>query len=118
MTIAGLDARPTHGRWLFGGVAGLLLVASLIGFVLSRRVTSEAGRETVRNLNARIKAWWGMVAVFAIAFAFGKVVTLVLFGFDLLLLPARVHLADPDAALGPPRASPPPSTSSSRCNIG
>lgn len=65
--------------WLFGGVAGLLVVASLIGFVLSRQVKSEAGIETVRNLNARIKAWWGMVAVFAVAFAFGKVVTLVLF---------------------------------------
>ncbi|MGZ8350551.1 MAG: phosphatidate cytidylyltransferase, partial [Allosphingosinicella sp.] len=56
-----------------------LAVASLIGFVLSRQVTSEAGAETVRNLNARIKAWWGMVAVFALAFTFGKIVTLVLF---------------------------------------
>ncbi|MGZ8283751.1 MAG: phosphatidate cytidylyltransferase, partial [Allosphingosinicella sp.] len=64
---------------LFGGVVGLLAVASLIGFVLSRQVTSEAGAETVRNLNARIKAWWGMVAVFALAFTFGKIVTLVLF---------------------------------------
>ena len=67
--------------WLFGGVVGLLVVASLVGWVLSRRATSEAGRDTVRNLNARIKAWWGMVAVFALAFAFGKIVTLVLFGF-------------------------------------
>jgi phosphatidate cytidylyltransferase len=66
--------------WLFGGVAGLLILASLVGFVLSRRVASDSGRETVRNLNARIKAWWGMVAVFAIAFTFGKIVTLVLFG--------------------------------------
>jgi phosphatidate cytidylyltransferase len=65
--------------WLFGGVVALLLAASLIGFVLSRRVTSGAGRETVGNLNARIKAWWGMVAVFALAFTFGKTVTLVLF---------------------------------------
>ena len=66
--------------WLFGGVVALLLVASLIGFVLSRTVKTENGRETVRNLNARIKAWWGMVAVFALAFTFGKTVTLVLFG--------------------------------------
>ncbi|MGZ8337080.1 MAG: phosphatidate cytidylyltransferase, partial [Allosphingosinicella sp.] len=64
---------------LFGGVVGLLAVASLIGFVLSRQVKSEARAETVRNLNARIKAWWGMVAVFALAFTFGKIVTLVLF---------------------------------------
>lgn len=64
---------------LFGGVGGILIVASLIGWVLSYRVTSEKGRDTVRNLNDRIKAWWVMVAIFAAAFAFGKGVTLVLF---------------------------------------
>lgn len=78
--IGGVALEPRM-MWLFGGVAGLLIVASLIGFVLARAVKSEGGRETVRNLNARIKAWWGMVAVFAVAFAFGKAVTLVLFAF-------------------------------------
>jgi phosphatidate cytidylyltransferase len=66
-------------HFLIGGVVGLLLVASLIGWAVSRRVTSEAGRETVANLNARIKAWWVMVAIFAMAFLFGKAVTLLLF---------------------------------------
>jgi phosphatidate cytidylyltransferase len=66
--------------WLFGGVIGLLLVASAVGLILARRVRSESALETVRNLNARIKAWWFMVAVFALAFTFGKTVTLVLFG--------------------------------------
>lgn len=75
--IAGLDPRMI---WLFGGVTALLLVASAIGWLLGRRVTSESGRATVDNLNARIKAWWGMVAVFAIAFTFGRIVTIVLFG--------------------------------------
>jgi phosphatidate cytidylyltransferase len=79
MTVAGFVLDPRMVA-LFGGVAGLLVLASLIGFVLSRRVTSESGRDTVRNLNARIKAWWGMVAIFALAFMFGKLVTLVLFG--------------------------------------
>lgn len=78
--IGGITLEPQM-MWLFGGVAGLLIVASLIGFALARTVTSESGRDTVRNLNARIKAWWGMVAVFAMAFAFGKAVTLVLFAF-------------------------------------
>ena len=59
---------------------GLLVLASLIGFVLGRRVTSEKGRDTVRNLNARIKAWSVMVLVFALAFVVGKALTLVLFG--------------------------------------
>jgi len=66
--------------WLYAGVLGLLVLASLIGFVLGRRVTSEKGRDTVRNLNARIKAWWVMVLVFALAFVVGKALTLVLFG--------------------------------------
>ena len=64
---------------LFTGVTGLLLIASLVGFVLGKRVTSEEGRATVDNLNARIKAWWLMIAIFAVAFAFGKLVTIVLF---------------------------------------
>jgi phosphatidate cytidylyltransferase len=64
---------------LFGGVTGLLVVSSLIGFVLARRVTGESGRATVENLNARIKAWWLMVAMFAVAFALGPIVTIVLF---------------------------------------
>ena len=64
---------------LMGGVLALLLVASLTGFVLSRRVSTDAGRETVANLNARIKAWWAMVAIFAAAFMVGKTMTVVLF---------------------------------------
>jgi phosphatidate cytidylyltransferase len=65
--------------WLYAGVLGLLVAASLVGFVLGRRVTGDKGRETVRNLNARIKAWWVMVLVFALAFVVGKGLTLVLF---------------------------------------
>jgi len=64
---------------LFLGVGALLTLASVVGFVLSRRVRSETGRATVANLNARVKAWWAMVAVFALAFLLGKTVTLVLF---------------------------------------
>ena len=65
--------------YLIGGVVLLLAIASLIGWVIGRRVTSDAARETVRNLNARIKAWWVMVAIFAVAFVFGKAVTILLF---------------------------------------
>lgn len=76
MTFPPLDTM----HYLLGGVVALLTIASLIGWALSRRVTSEAGLETVRNLNARIKAWWVMVAIFAVAFLFGKLVTILLFG--------------------------------------
>ena len=64
---------------LFGGVLGILLLASLIGFVLGKRVKTPEGAATVENLNARIKAWWMMIALFAVAFWFGKTVTIVLF---------------------------------------
>jgi len=103
---------------LFGGVAGLLVIASLIGFVLSRRVRSEAGRDTVRNLNARIRAWWGMVAVFAVAFAFGKVVTLVLFGFVSFYCLREFISLTPTRPSDHRALAPSPSTSSCRCNIG
>lgn len=60
---------------LFGGVLVVLAVASLVGFVLSRKGPNE----TIANLNARIKAWWAMVAVFAVAFLVGKELTIALF---------------------------------------
>ncbi|CAO3435682.1 Phosphatidate cytidylyltransferase (EC 2.7.7.41) [Azospirillum endophyticum] len=65
--------------WLSGAALGLLVVATLIGAVLAYRVRTPAGRDTVRNLNARIRSWWVMVALFAAAMLLGSVVTLVLF---------------------------------------
>jgi phosphatidate cytidylyltransferase len=67
--------------WVFSGVLAVLVVASITGYLLARRVTSEKGRATVENLNARVNAWWVMIAVLAVAFALGKNATLVLFAF-------------------------------------
>jgi len=64
----------------FGGVLGLLVVASLAGAILARTVKSEAGRATVANMNARIRAWWLMAAVFAVSLSTGGVGSVVLFG--------------------------------------
>ena len=41
------------------GVLGLLVLASAIGWTLSRHV-SERHRATVDNIHARIRAWWVM----------------------------------------------------------
>jgi phosphatidate cytidylyltransferase len=71
--------------WLVGGVLAILLLSSLVGGVLSLRVSSEAGRATVKNLNARIRAWWVMVAVFGLALATGLVGSVVLFGLTSFL---------------------------------
>jgi phosphatidate cytidylyltransferase len=53
--------------WLGGGVLVVLLVASVVGAIVARRVTSDSARTTVGNLNDRIRAWWVMCAVFAVA---------------------------------------------------
>jgi phosphatidate cytidylyltransferase len=67
--------------WAFGGVIAVLIVASAIGTLLSRRARSEKSRATIDNLNARVNAWWVMIIVLAIAFALGQTVTIVLFAF-------------------------------------
>ena len=65
--------------WLIGGVIALLILASLVGRVLRLRVTSEGKAAVVDNLNARVRAWWSMVAIFAAAFLIGRNATIVMF---------------------------------------
>ncbi|MGB3462664.1 MAG: phosphatidate cytidylyltransferase [Rhodanobacter lindaniclasticus] len=64
---------------VMGAVLALLLVASLVGWVLSLRARSDSSREVIANLNARIGAWWWMVAILCVCFLLGRVATLVLF---------------------------------------
>lgn len=68
----------TNALWLFAGIVLLLIVASAVGKLLSIR--ADDNNETIANLNARIKAWWIMVALLAVAFSLGDVATLLLFG--------------------------------------
>src|SRR5207244_964375 len=70
---------------LFGGVLGFLALATVIGQVLKRATKSEGGRATVANMNARIGAWWVMVAIFAVAVLTGPLGSVVLFGLLSLL---------------------------------
>ena len=64
---------------LFAGITVVLAAASLVGYLLSRRYATETPNPTIENLNGRIKAWWWMVAVIGLAFAFGKAGVIVLF---------------------------------------
>lgn len=64
--------------WLVGGLVVLLAIASLITFVLKRRSGAEVS-SVVANLDARVKAWWVMVAVFVAALAAGRIGSVVLF---------------------------------------
>ena len=71
---------PTQQKlfWIFGGIVALLALASLIGWALQAR---KGRTEVVANLNARVRAWWGMVAVLAVCFWLGPVANLVVFAF-------------------------------------
>jgi len=65
--------------WLMGGIAALLVVASLVGWILAKRASRRGGSATIDNLNARTRAWWVMVAVLAACFLLGPTATLLLF---------------------------------------
>jgi phosphatidate cytidylyltransferase len=74
-----------HPGWtIFGVVLAVLVIASTIGFVMSRRVRGkepeDPSRRVVQNLNARIKAWWMMIFVLAGALATGPKAVTLLFG--------------------------------------
>ncbi|HTB34450.1 MAG TPA: phosphatidate cytidylyltransferase, partial [bacterium] len=66
--------------WLFAGILGLLLLASLAGWIMHRAAKTPQGRATVDNFNARTRAWWWMVAIFAVASLLGRMVTVAFFG--------------------------------------
>jgi len=65
--------------WLLGGIVALLALASAITFVLQRRA-GGTNPPVLANLAARVRAWWVMVAVFALALATGGLGSVVLFG--------------------------------------
>lgn len=80
--------------WLIGGVGVLLTVASTIGWGLQRRTLSRGGRETVANINARIRAWWVMATLFALSLVTGPIGSILLFSLiSLLALREFVTLA-------------------------
>lgn len=65
--------------WLAGGIVGLLILSSAITFVLKRKAGGKPNA-VVANLDARVKAWWVMVAVFGVALATGVLGSVILFG--------------------------------------
>lgn len=65
--------------WTLAGILAVLIAASGIGAVLQRRARTPASLATIRNLNARTKSWWVMVAVFAAALLLGRQAVVVLF---------------------------------------
>lgn len=70
---------------LVGGVLALLIVGTIAGQILRVIATGEKNRDTIRNLNDRVKAWWIMVAVFGLAMLTGGIGSVVLFGLSSFL---------------------------------
>ena len=68
-----------HTVVLFLGVGVLLLIATLIGMILDRRAKAKGViSPTIENLNARIRAWWVMVAMMGLAVLLGGIAIIVL----------------------------------------
>ena len=70
---------------LVAGVVAVLLMASITGWILSRRAGGAAYQSTIANLNARIRAWWMMVAIFLFAMLSGGLGSVVLFALTSFL---------------------------------
>lgn len=64
---------------LFGGLFGVLVVAGGVSGSLSARPGIDP--DLVANLSDRIRAWWGMIGILAVAFLFGTAGLVVLFAF-------------------------------------
>lgn len=66
--------------WFYAGVLAVLVIATVAGRILARTARDETRRATVANLNARVNAWWVMVAVFTVAILGGRTGAVILFG--------------------------------------
>lgn len=64
---------------LFGGLIVLLIIATVSGRLIARRSGDERRQATIRNLNARINAWWAMSAIFAVSVLIGPIGSVILF---------------------------------------
>jgi len=64
---------------LFAALGVLLAVASTVGWLLKRRFAAGQPHPVIDNLNARIQAWWVMVALVGAALWLGKTGVIVLF---------------------------------------
>ena len=64
---------------LVGGIVALLALASLIPAVLKSRQPDGTLNPVIANLDARVRAWWVMVAIFSAALFTGGLGSVILF---------------------------------------
>jgi len=66
---------------LLMGIGAILVVASIAGYILQQRFSPDGSNSAIENLNERIRAWWVMAVLLAIAFIGGRTGVILLFGF-------------------------------------
>lgn len=71
----------TKFQVLMAGIVTILVLSSTVARVLRRRASTPQKLDVLENLTARVRSWWVMVAIFAVAFLLGKSATLALFAF-------------------------------------
>lgn len=65
---------------MVGGIAALLVLSSVIVALLKARQPKGKINPVIANLDARVRAWWMMVAIFAVALFTGGLGSVILFG--------------------------------------
>lgn len=66
---------------LVGGVLTLLTAATGVGQLLRRQADAGLNPAVIEQFNLRVRAWWILCAVLAVAFLLGQAWTVLLFGF-------------------------------------
>lgn len=61
------------------GIGGVLITASVIGFILQRWLSPRGDNPVIENLNDRIRAWWVMAILISVALLGGRSGVIILF---------------------------------------
>lgn len=65
---------------LFAIVLTGLIIATIVGLVLSRSGNSKIEPAMLRRFNHKLRVWWLMVSIFAVGFLLGRIGVVLLFG--------------------------------------
>ncbi len=71
----------TRAMILVAVILSALGIASLVGFLLSRRETMGVESAIVRRYNQKLRVWWLMTAIFVFGFLLQRIGVVILFGF-------------------------------------
>ncbi|TBL32547.1 phosphatidate cytidylyltransferase, partial [Klebsiella oxytoca] len=71
-----MDSINNEILWIFIGLFSFLIIASIIGAILA---ALKGPNSTITNLNSRIKAWWIMCIISAVAISIGTIGSVILF---------------------------------------